>query len=145
MPDTCIVCLGDLGGSENELPTNLVTLQVESEDAKGRLLHSSSQPTHDIGDPVTEMIAHLLPCGHNLHNDCLKPWVERANSCPICRRSFNLVELSLTIGGKSRCDNFAAGVDVLIHFFLRPCCFILHRQQPNSGCRIRPIPNHRRL
>ena len=134
MPDTCIVCLGDLGGSENELP-NLVTLQVESEDTEGRLLHSSPQLTHDIGNPVTEMIAHLLPCGHNLHNDCLKPWVERANSCPICRQSFNLVELSLTIGGKSRCDNFAGFFDLLIHIILRPCCFNLHRQQPNSGCR----------
>jgi hypothetical protein len=41
----------------------------------------------------------LLPCGHILHNVCLKPWVERANSCPICRRSFNMVELSDRLGG----------------------------------------------
>lgn len=40
-----------------------------------------------------EIIAHLLPCGHNLHDSCLRPWVERANSCPICRQSFNEVEL----------------------------------------------------
>lgn len=45
-------------------------------------------------------IAHLLPCGHNLHNDCLKAWVERANSCPICRQSFNVVEVAGTLGGK---------------------------------------------
>ncbi|KAL1305829.1 hypothetical protein AAFC00_003990 [Neodothiora populina] len=40
-----------------------------------------------------EIIAHLLPCGHNLHDSCLRPWVERANSCPICRAQFNVVEL----------------------------------------------------
>jgi hypothetical protein len=44
-------------------------------------------------------IAQLLPCGHILHNNCLKPWVERANSCPICRRNFNMVELSDRVGG----------------------------------------------
>ena len=56
-------------------------------------------PTHsDHPDP--EMIAHLLPCGHNLHDECLRPWVERANSCPICRQNFNTVELSTKIGGE---------------------------------------------
>lgn len=134
MPDTCIVCLGDLGASENELP-DPVALQVESEDSKGRLFHSSPQPTHDLSSPAVEMIAHLLPCGHNLHNDCLKPWVERANSCPICRQNFNLVELSVKIGGKSSCDDFSDGFDVLIRVIFRPCHFILHRQRPNSGCR----------
>jgi Ring finger domain len=47
----------------------------------------------------SELIAHLKPCGHNLHNDCLTPWVERANSCPICRARFYTVELSKTVGG----------------------------------------------
>lgn len=46
-----------------------------------------------------ETIAHLLPCRHDLHNSCLKPWVERANSCPICRATFSMVELSRTVGG----------------------------------------------
>ncbi|KAI9889567.1 MAG: hypothetical protein M1814_005170 [Vezdaea aestivalis] len=46
-----------------------------------------------------ERIAHLHPCGHDLHNDCLKPWVERANSCPICRQNFNYVTLMQYVGG----------------------------------------------
>ena len=54
---------------------------------------------YDADEPV-ELVAHLLPCGHDLHDECLKPWVERANSCPICRQNFNLVEVSREIGGK---------------------------------------------
>lgn len=50
-------------------------------------------------DDDDEIVAHLLPCGHDLHNACLKPWVERANSCPICRAKFNSVELRQAIGG----------------------------------------------
>ena len=50
-------------------------------------------------DDDDEIVAHLLPCGHDLHNACLKPWVERANSCPICRAKFNTVELRQAIGG----------------------------------------------
>ncbi|KAK3109517.1 hypothetical protein LTR53_017152, partial [Teratosphaeriaceae sp. CCFEE 6253] len=50
-------------------------------------------------DTDEENIAHLLPCKHDLHNACLKPWVERANSCPICRAKFNMVEISLAVGG----------------------------------------------
>lgn len=50
-------------------------------------------------DTDEETVAHLLPCNHDLHNACLKPWVERANSCPICRAKFNMVELSRAVGG----------------------------------------------
>ena len=126
MTDTCIVCLGDLGESENKLP-NPIAAEVESEDTRGRLVQSSSQPT-DLSNPVAEMIAHLLPCGHNLHNDCLKPWVERANSCPICRQKFNLVELSVKIGGKWRIGSLCDGFVVLICVIFRPCYYILHGQ-----------------
>lgn len=62
---------------------------------------STPRPPPIADDHEEEMIAQLLPCGHDLHNECLKPWVERANSCPICRQSFNQVDLLAKVGGKS--------------------------------------------
>ena len=82
MSDTCIVCLGDLGEGVGD-PLEPVSLDLKDGDLNG----------------LDSQIAQLLPCGHVLHNNCLKPWVERANSCPICRRSFNMVELSDSVGG----------------------------------------------
>ncbi|KDO22595.1 hypothetical protein SPRG_12575 [Saprolegnia parasitica CBS 223.65] len=26
-----------------------------------------------------------LPCGHELHEDCVAPWLERQTTCPLCR------------------------------------------------------------
>lgn len=27
----------------------------------------------------------FMPCGHIFHPDCLKPWLESQNTCPVCR------------------------------------------------------------
>ncbi|KAF8540829.1 hypothetical protein BDD12DRAFT_879760 [Trichophaea hybrida] len=40
-----------------------------------------------------EPVAQLVPCSHFMHNHCLKPWTEIANTCPICRVSFNQVNV----------------------------------------------------
>ena len=99
MSETCIVCLGDLGEGANELPRSDAQVTQVIDKDHGRLSRNNSKSPLRPDGSEDDMIAHLLPCGHNLHNDCLKPWVERANSCPICRRSFNLVELSVHVGG----------------------------------------------
>lgn len=26
-----------------------------------------------------------LPCGHDFHDSCILPWLERTNTCPLCR------------------------------------------------------------
>ena len=105
MSDTCIVCLGDLGDGVNELPSFIgATLpSLSDEDAS---VDADTHSTTPVTQNTPELIARLLPCGHNLHDECLKPWVERANSCPICRQTFNLVELSDIVGGMPLHDNF---------------------------------------
>ncbi|GAQ38383.1 hypothetical protein AtubIFM55763_001206 [Aspergillus tubingensis] len=101
MSDTCIVCLGDLGESASD-PLAVAAEAAPRLDlgAEGKSADTSLN-NHDGVDGTEDsgQIAQLLPCGHILHNNCLKPWVERANSCPICRRSFNMVELSDRPGG----------------------------------------------
>lgn len=97
MADTCIVCLGDLAGAEPPAPgpsdvDTKVELPVRSSNPKSAKLPSPLPDNEEI-------IAHLLPCGHDLHHECLKPWVERANSCPICRQNFNEVELKNSVYG----------------------------------------------
>ncbi|KAL7271796.1 hypothetical protein RUND412_005422 [Rhizina undulata] len=67
--DTCIICLGELPREDHPI----------------------------VGE--YDMVARVLPCNHSMHNGCLKPWVERANSCPICRSPFNEVEVLATLTG----------------------------------------------
>ncbi|PYI04347.1 PHD and RING finger domain protein [Aspergillus sclerotiicarbonarius CBS 121057] len=100
MSDTCIVCLGDLGESASD-PRAVAAEAAPRLDLgpEGKSADSSLRAEGVDGSEDSGQIAQLLPCGHILHNNCLKPWVERANSCPICRRSFNVVELSDRPGG----------------------------------------------
>jgi len=47
-----------------------------------------------------QLVALIKPCGHVLHDECLREWSQKANSCPICRQNFNLVEVLDKVGGK---------------------------------------------
>ena len=34
----------------------------------------------------------FMPCGHIFHPDCLKPWLENNNTCPVCRFDLPLAQ-----------------------------------------------------
>lgn len=118
MSDTCIVCLGDLnkGNDESASLSNSLAKSPRQDGNEPDSIDACAYPTNNETTnttntnikeedateiPDSEIIAHLQPCGHDLHNECLTPWVERANSCPICRQSFHMVELCNVVGGES--------------------------------------------
>lgn len=85
-----------------ELPlTPPVTIVVDIE-AKDCIFCLSTLPYgSSAAQDEWEFVARLDPCNHYMHNMCLKPWIERANTCPICRCKFNDVEVALCVNGMS--------------------------------------------
>ncbi len=96
MAEQCIVCLSDLDVYSES--SQVATPTAGSDDIAGGINGDTISTKYDVNDE--SLIATLRPCMHHLHNVCLVPWVERANSCPICRTNFDLVELSKSVGGE---------------------------------------------
>ena len=68
----------------------------------GTVAGLSSKPTtiHPNQTHDQQSIALIKPCGHILHDECLRQWAQKANSCPICRHIFNQVEVLDKVGGR---------------------------------------------
>ena len=96
MADQCIVCLESLDHVDSENDSKFPKIASES---------TKVAPTAFGNDSGTEhnglVIAVIQTCNHILHDSCLRDWTLKANSCPICRRAFHLVEVHDRVGGKS--------------------------------------------
>jgi hypothetical protein len=94
MADQCIVCLEDLDVVPDGIHDDL-------RDAVAAAPISMLPTTHPGKHDNEQAIALIKPCGHILHDECLREWSQKANSCPICRHTFNLVEVLDKVGGKT--------------------------------------------
>ncbi|KAI1129627.1 hypothetical protein F5Y10DRAFT_148835 [Nemania abortiva] len=128
MADQCIVCLDNLDVQqlspppqppppETPHPGHGISKASSSKShptasSGGAQSPSSNHTDDDIGNsdniPVTtrspvidddNKIAVIQVCGHVLHDSCLREWTGKANSCPICRQAFHLVNVYDRIGG----------------------------------------------
>lgn len=91
MADQCIVCLEDL----DVVPDPSVHDDLREVAAASAELSTPHPSNTDNQQPI----ALIKPCGHVLHDECLREWSQKANSCPICRHAFNLVEVLDKVGG----------------------------------------------
>lgn len=119
MADQCIVCLdalevavlaGDLatfkgledpggrGGGDT-----LSSPVVADSAASSTTTTTTTTNSADEGNPGQSNnetdVAVINACGHALHNCCLLEWAGKANSCPICRQTFNDVSVYDKVGG----------------------------------------------
>ncbi|KAK6802968.1 hypothetical protein RDI58_000752 [Solanum bulbocastanum] len=46
--------------------------------------------------------ASQLPCKHFFHNDCIVPWLNQSNTCPLCRHKLLKMKTKL----KRTCKSF---------------------------------------
>ncbi|CZT07494.1 hypothetical protein WAI453_013641 [Rhynchosporium graminicola] len=94
MADSCIVCLEDLDAVPD------TALHDDLQDAgEVAALSIDLPPPHPSKTTKNLAIALIKPCNHILHDECLREWSQQANSCPICRQAFNLVEVLDKVGG----------------------------------------------
>jgi hypothetical protein len=94
MADQCIVCLEDL----DVVPDPSV--HEDLRDAGTVAAPTADLPTpHPSTTTIQQPIALIKPCNHVLHDECLREWSQKANSCPICRHAFNVVEVLDKVGG----------------------------------------------
>jgi hypothetical protein len=98
MADQCIVCLEDLDVVPDAIHDDLRDAGAV---AAAAALISKLTTTHPRKIDNEQAIALIKPCGHVLHDECLREWSQKANSCPICRHTFNLVEVLDKVGGKT--------------------------------------------
>lgn len=60
----------------NNLPTSLISPQEAALEKKCPVCLGPFDEEDEVKD---------LPCSHRFHTNCILPWLQRVNSCPLCR------------------------------------------------------------
>ncbi|KAF7664790.1 hypothetical protein LDENG_00164790 [Lucifuga dentata] len=76
--------------AEKDMISSLPTVYVSQEQTDCRLECPVCREEYSFGESVKQ-----LPCLHYFHSDCIVPWLELHDTCPVCRKSLDGVDNSL--------------------------------------------------
>ncbi|XP_012684363.1 E3 ubiquitin-protein ligase RNF115 [Clupea harengus] len=76
--------------AEKEMISSLPTVAVSQEQAACRLECPVCREEYAAEESVRQ-----LPCQHYFHSDCIVPWLQLHDTCPVCRKSLNGEDYSL--------------------------------------------------
>ncbi|NXF62489.1 RN126 ligase, partial [Ciccaba nigrolineata] len=62
----------------------LPTVQIAQEHVDSGLECPVCKEDYTVGENVRQ-----LPCNHLFHNNCIVPWLEQHDTCPVCRKSLS--------------------------------------------------------
>ncbi|XP_041968001.1 E3 ubiquitin-protein ligase RNF126-like [Alosa sapidissima] len=70
--------------ADREKIKNLPTVEITDEHVGSGLECPVCKEDYSAGEMVRQ-----LPCNHLFHNDCIVPWLEQHDTCPVCRKSLS--------------------------------------------------------
>nr|XP_057922510.1 E3 ubiquitin-protein ligase RNF126-like [Doryrhamphus excisus] len=70
--------------ADRERIKSLPSISVTEEHVGAGLECPVCKEDYSVGERVRQ-----LPCNHLFHNDCIVPWLEQHDTCPVCRKSLN--------------------------------------------------------
>ncbi|XP_030268263.1 E3 ubiquitin-protein ligase RNF115 isoform X2 [Sparus aurata] len=76
--------------AERDMITSLPRVCISEEQTDCRLECPVCREEYSLGESVRK-----LPCLHYFHSDCIVPWLELHDTCPVCRKSLDGVDNSL--------------------------------------------------
>lgn len=82
--------------AEKEMISSLPTVAVSQEQAACRLECPVCREEYTANECVRQ-----LPCQHYFHSDCIVPWLQLHDTCPVCRKSLNGEDYSLHADSQS--------------------------------------------
>ncbi|KAI3766973.1 hypothetical protein L2E82_17054 [Cichorium intybus] len=78
--DSDLSSLGHPPASKKSIENLLTVYMTEQDVEKNNTLCAVCKDEINVGE-----MAKLLPCNHRYHGDCIVPWLEIRNTCPVCR------------------------------------------------------------